>query len=368
MKTTYVFIACLFMVCCNAAKAQTVNLPFTEEKWDMKDADIARENFQGKECMLIKTGAIISKGVDLRDGTIEFDMNFTDGRGFPGIGFRVADINNMEMFYVRPHQSGNPDAAQYTPVFNNQAGWQLYHGEGYSAALPLQPGKWHHVKIDVHGLEAEIYFNDMSKPLIRVTELKRDWKGGSLFLANGGLPTRFANVQYTAKTAATPIAKSIPANGTDGWITRYQVSQQLNRSFFGDKKMISPSMKSAISWSAQSTEPSATLNLSKFTRANDTGNVMIARVVIRSEEDQLKGIAFGFSDYVVVYLNDRVLYTGADNFRSRDYRYLGTIGLFDMLFLPLKKGDNELWFVVSEDFGGWGVKAKLENMEKISLR
>jgi len=53
---------------------------------------------------------------------------------------------------------------------------------------------------------------------------------------------------------------------------------------------------------------------------------------------------------------------------SRDYRFLGTIGFFDQLFLPLKKGSNELWFVVSENFGGWGVKAKLENMDKISLR
>ena len=368
MKTIFVLTACLLMVCCNAVKAQSISLPFTDDKWNMKDAGIERENFQGKECVLIKTGAIISKGVGLRDGIIEFDMNFTDGRGFPGMGFRVADEKNMEMFYVRPHQSGNPDATQYTPVFNNQAGWQLYHGEGYSAAVPLQPNQWHHVKIDVHGLEAEIYFNDMSKPLMRLTELKRDWKAGDLFLGNGGLPTRFANVQYTIKTAATPVAKSIPANGTDGWITRYQVSQQLDRSFFDGKKIITASMKSALTWSSQNTEPSGTINLSRFTKANDSGNVMIARVVIRSDEDQLKGIAFGFSDYVVVYLNDRALYTGADNFRSRDYRYLGTIGLFDMLFLPLKKGDNEVWFVLSEDFGGWGVKAKLEDMEKISLR
>ena len=95
---------------------------------------------------------------------------------------------------------------------------------------------------------------------------------------------------------------------------------------------------------------------------------MVARVVIRSEEDQVKVLSFGFSDYALVYLNDKALFLGIDTYRSRDYRYLGTIGFFDMLFLPLKKGDNELWFVVSEDFGGWGLKAKLENMTKISLR
>jgi hypothetical protein len=82
----------------------------------------------------------------------------------------------------------------------------------------------------------------------------------------------------------------------------------------------------------------------------------------------VKTLSFGFSDYVTVFLNGKALYHGGDNFMSRDYRFLGTIGFFDMLFLPLKKGSNELWFVVSEDFGGWGVKAKFENMDNISLK
>lgn len=102
--------------------------------------------------------------------------------------------------------------------------------------------------------------------------------------------------------------------------------------------------------------------------ANDSGNVMIARVIIQSDKDQVKPLSFGFSDYVTVYLNDKALYFGSDNFMSRDYRFLGTIGFFDMIFLPLKKGSNELWFVVSEDFGGWGVKAKFSDMSGLELK
>jgi len=33
--------------------------------------------------------------------------------------------------------------------------------------------------------------------------------------------------------------------------------------------------------------------------------------------------------------------------------------------LPLVKGDNDLWLAVSENFGGWGVKAAFENMDHI---
>ena len=32
---------------------------------------------------------------------------------------------------MRPHQVGNPDAIQYTPVFNGLSAWQLYHGDGF---------------------------------------------------------------------------------------------------------------------------------------------------------------------------------------------------------------------------------------------
>jgi hypothetical protein len=368
MKTTYVLITCLFMTCCGSAMAQTVTVPFTADKWSMENAEATQETYMGKPCIWIKKGAIISKDVDLRDGVIEFDMNFPGGRGFPGVGFHVVDMSNFEQFYVRPHQAGNPDATQYTPVFNNLAGWQLYHGAGYSEATPLQPDQWHHIKIDMHGFEAEIYFDDMSKPLIKVTELKHGWKGGNIALITGNLPTRFANVQYTIKQGSAPTPKTIPANGADGLITRYQLSQQLNRNFFEEKLRLSPEIKSKLKWTTQSTESSGTINLAKFTQLNDTGYAMVARVVIRSEEDQVKGIAFGFSDFVTVYLNDQAIYIGADNYRSRDYRYLGTIGFFDMLMLPLKKGDNELWFVVSEDFGGWGLKAKMADMKKISLR
>ena len=60
-----------------------------------------------------------------------------------------------------------------------------------------------------------------------------------------------------------------------------------------------------------------------------------------------------------MFLNGRPLYEGDDTYRSRDYRFLGSIGWYDALHLPLEEGANELAVVVSEDFGGWGVQARL---------
>jgi len=64
----------------------------------------------------------------------------------------------------------------------------------------------------------------------------------------------------------------------------------------------------------------------------------------------------------------RLLYRGNDTVRSRDYRFLGSIGYFDALYLPLQKGENEILMAVSEDTGGWGLQAKFMEMAGISFQ
>ena len=65
---------------------------------------------------------------------------------------------------------------------------------------------------------------------------------------------------------------------------------------------------------------------------------MLARTTIQADAERTAELAFGFSDRVAVYLNGRLLYRGADEYQSRDYRFLGSI---------------------SENFGGWGLQARL---------
>ena len=70
-------------------------------------------------------------------------------------------------------------------------------------------------------------------------------------------------------------------------------------------------------------------------------------------------LRFGYSDRVRDFLNGRLLYSGDNGYRSRDFRYLGTIGLFDSVPLALRAGENELLLAVSDSFGGWGVLAEV---------
>jgi len=368
MKKNKVFLISLLLTSCFNLLAQTITVPATLESWDTIGGKPVQETYLGKECFLIQKGAITAKGANLRDGIIEADISFSQQRGFPGFVFRIENDNNMENFYVRPHQSGNPDATQYTPVFNDYAGWQLYHGEGYSKAFNFKFDQWHHVKIDIHGLQAEIYIDDMQTPLIKVSQLLNGWKSGRFGFVSGGIPFRVANVQYSVKEGSAPAAIPVPANGSGGLVTQWQIANPIDRRLFDKTYQLTKEIKDKLKWTTQTSWASGTVDLAKYIQPGDTGKAIIAKIVIHAEKEQVRKISFGFSDFVTVYLNDKALYSGSDNFMSRDYRFLGTIGFFDGLFLPLKKGDNELWFVVSENFGGWGVKAKLENMDGISLK
>jgi hypothetical protein len=88
-------------------------------------------------------------------------------------------------------------------------------------------------------------------------------------------------------------------------------------------------------------------------------NTVLARTMVAAERDGIWRLDFGFSDRVRLFLNRRLIYRGDDGQGSRDYRFLGSIGYYDALYLPLVRGENEIVLAVSEDHrGGWGVQAR----------
>ena len=78
-------------------------------------------------------------------------------------------------------------------------------------------------------------------------------------------------------------------------------------------------------------------------------------------------LKIGYSDSARVFVNGELRYAGDNTYQSRDYRYLGTIGLFDSVVLPLSAGENEILIAVTEAFGGWGVMTEFESLEGITV-
>ena len=281
---------------------------------------------------------------------------------------------------MRPHQSGNPDATQYAPFFNDVNSFQLYSGiENYSAGVTFPFKEWIHVKLILSGKNAEIYVDDMEKPALIVAELKRDLEPGKVGVYSEASKSdryelagaHYANFTYTStsnpplKTEIQPIEKA-PETTVMSWL----VSNSFQEEDLDNKyQLFTEQEKENLNWTQLAADDSGLTNLSKVQGIKDGKNTVFARKTIVADRDTIKQLKFGFSERVKVYLNGRLLYGGNDTIRSRDYRFLGTVGLFDELYLPLKAGDNDLWMAVSEgpSWEGWGLIAQLENLQGVSL-
>ena len=324
----------------------------------------------GRKSLYLKGGIAAVKNSQFTDGVIEFDIALTEERGFVGAVWRMQDFDNYENFYLRPHQSGNPDANQYQPVFNGVDAWQLYYGEGYGAPVKYDFNQWVHIKIVVSGKNAEVYIKDMDAPALFVSELKREIKPGRVGLSVGNFaPGYYSNFSFEAASNPPLKGKAKPApQAPAGTVMSWMISDPIEAKSLEKKYQLTSADKLALLWwDKLDCESTGICNLAKLHGLQGDRNTVFARLTIQSDSYQTKPIVFGFSDIARVYFNDRLLYVGSDNYRSRDYRFLGTIGLFDELYLPLRKGDNELWIAVTENFGGWGIKAQFDDVKGIKL-
>jgi len=357
-KISILFFLCLLQ---HSLFAQEV-IPFTSERWQLpKDAKL--EKYQEQSSVFLSGNAAFLKDAKFLNGIIEYDVAFSEKRGFVAVIFRAQDNKNYEEFYLRPHQSGNPDANQYAPLYNGMSSWQLYYGKDFSAPAKYAFNQWMHVKLVISHQQMEVYLNDMSKPALFVPELKRPLQPGYLGVSSLVGEARFANFTYTPMDTVT-LQNSSTFNSSKvvipGTIAQWQVSNVFIEKKIEDKLYLSKADKEGLVWLPMKAEVSGLLNLAAAPNASETNNSVYAKISLHSDKAKLMRFNFGFSDRARIFLNDQLIYFGHDEFASRDYRFLGTIGFFDTLYLPLKKGRNELWVAVSEGFGGWGLLAQIE--------
>jgi hypothetical protein len=345
-------------------------VPFDSPRWHIHAAQSRVEDHLGRKSLYLKGGTAILDDARIANGWIEFDLAFPQERGFMGGIWRVQDARNYEWFYVRPHQSGNPDATQYTPVFNGVEGWQLYHGQRYTVPLVHRFDEWTHVKILFAGDQAEIYVGDMGKPALHVDGLKRSAGAGAVGVSAGEFaPAHFANFAFgAADEPPFQVKPGKPEPTPAGTIASWQVSDPFPEGALAGKDALGPDDLAPRKWTRLETERSGLANLARLQGIAGGANTVFARKVLVSDREQVKRLDFGFCDRVRVYLNGRLLFQGNDTPRSRDYRFLGSIGYFDALYLPLKKGDNEVLLAVTEEVGGWGAQAKLADPSGLGIQ
>ena len=329
-------------------------IPFDDKQWTFDAERVEVVDYLGREAFRIMGGSAVLKEQRFTNAVVEFDIAANADRTFAGLEFRRQDEFGYEHFYIRPHQSGNPDANQYTPVIGGVSGWQLYHGAGYGVPVEYKVDEWMHVKIVFANSRADVYI-DSDEPVLRVDSLKREVQSGDVALSVGNFaPAYFSNFTIMALPEAFelpsrgPVTMNMPA----GRVLSWQVTNSPNDD---------------SSWADFRAEDSGILNLANAITDDTSSNTMVARFVVESDGERTKELDFGYSDSAAVYLNGTLVYKGDNTYQSRDYRYLGTIGLFDTVVLPLKAGRNDIRIAVTEQFGGWGVMAEFADIDGITI-
>jgi hypothetical protein len=325
-----------------------------DDRWSWGSCAPVRTELHGTPCVRLESG-LATLELESRDAVLEVELAVSSERGFHGLVWRVRDEESFESFFVRPHQVGNPDAVQYTPVSHGISSWQLYHGSGFWAPVSFPLDGWFGIRVTYVGPRAEVQV--AGAPTL-AADLKRPVTSGRVGLMVGGPAVHVSRFACGPADESMLGAAPRPSTGDPRAVPAWSVSDPFpERLVTGGS--LDPEVVTARTWTRLDAEPGGLADLARVNGIHGDANTVLVRATVRAPSARTAAVQLGFSDRAVVYLNGRALYRGDGTYRSRDYRFLGSIGYWDTLFLPLAEGDNELLVAVSEDLGGWGVQARL---------
>ena len=359
---------------------QALSVPADSPRWDLQEQARATE-YLGRKCLLLDGGAATLKDFEVRDGVVDMDVATPASRGFFGIQFRLdKDGANGEWVYLRPHRSGYRDAIQYTPVLNTGANWQIYNGPGFTGAVEFPKNVWFHLRLEVVGAQAKLYVKEMDKPALVMNDLKSGIRKGQLALYVLTGATYFSNFEIRTTPDAAWERRLPPM--PPGTLTGWSLSPSYDALARNLEHPLPPSESDPIQWQDVEAEAPGFVVIYRYREAphlrvsfaNDFSKrlepqpgmkVVYARTSIDSDRDVVKKLYIGYSDDVSVFLNGKILFRGRSAQNFRDPGFLGIVNPEnDTVYLPLKKGSNELMLAVSELGGGWGFICRLAEMEK----
>ena len=374
-----------------AAEPHTV--PATPDAWVLSEGAVARfQRHYGRDALglgEVTTSEInqvaFARGVEFENGALEVDVAPRSNMSFIGLVFRARSDADYEVVYLRTASSGGGDAIQYAPAYHREIGWQLYP-DG-QASVEFNQKSWNHLKVRFQGERLEVYVNDREQPSL-VTRLRRPPAPGQVGVFSL-YETYFANFRYVAERNGES-GVPVPASEPQPWretlpgpvvraplmITRWQLSPVQLEAEARPETYPGAAALRAMSWLPATTDHDGLLPIVKY-RAKIRGgrwqensrDVVWARTTLRAERARVARLDLDYSDKVVLYLNGRPLFAGNNTFLAQRGNSLGNLGLgSNGVYLPLRAGDNELLMAVIEESDGWGLIARLDDSDGVSVR
>lgn len=372
-RAAAILLAC---VTPTAATAQSTNVPLAPEAWVATDS-IRAVSYLGRPAIYINRGVALVRGAAMENGTLDLDVAASDTTTFLGVAFRAATPRFSNVVFLRPGASGTEEAVQYGPAFNSLGvAWQVYHGDGANAVAEIQRNRWVHVRLALNGPVARLYVDTATAPTLVVPRVVAS-AGSGLGVWTGafGRGAYFSNIRYTAVpgTAVDTPAPPPPAGTRLDW----EIS---NASEAPDFTPASLPDLGRLTWQRVEAEPEGFVLINRYREApvggvprDSTGAVLTdsvmtgriegsrivyARTTITTAHDEIRRLQYAYSNGVVVYLNGRPLAFAMNPGGLRGLGVMARVG--DAVYLPLRRGRNQLVFAVIQCTGGWAFSARLD--------
>jgi hypothetical protein len=379
MKPLLGWLAGLLLIGSVTSAADSALVEFDDVHWTLQ-GDARFVTYDGRASIRVDGGGAVLNDVLFDDGVIEFDVLARGERGFLGVQFRLDDAGNGEWVYLRPHKSGLPDALQYTPILGTGLNWQLYSGPGFTGPAAVPRDQWLHARLDIRGATATLFLDDMATPMLVMPDLKSGVRKGAVALAVLLGETYFANVRVTPREPASWVRQqpAMPA----GMLTHWRLSPAFDAGQRNPEQALTKAEMQRIEWQKVEAEAPGLVAITRYRAAphlrvsfaNDPARRMeaqpgaqliYARTRIDAADSGLRRLQLGYSDEVSVFLNGEILYRGRSAQYFRDPGFLGIMDVEnDAVYLPLKKGQNELVLAITELGGGWGFAARLDTLNR----
>ena len=360
--------------------AKPIVIPFEASRFDTTTQKVAFLTYKGAKAMKILPGnkQVVLKGLTFTNGTIEFDTQPVDvSRGaFLSVYFRYQGPKESELVYLRckPDETEQRnDAIQYAPIIHGVNLWDMM-GHFQAPAL-IHNTDWNHIKLVISGMQMRVYVNDMVKTTLSIPRLEAGTTTGAI---------AFDGQAYFANLVIKPNATEwlSPIEGTDltdhdiNYIRRWDVSasQFLEK---GHELIVDDLPKDSTLWQPIIAERHGLINLTrKFGGMENRGGgvqnknrYVWLKTTIKSAKEQIAKIQLGFSDEVYVFINGGLLYVDKNQYPQPIRKYPdGRLDIANSTFdIPLKAGDNQLIIGVSNYFYGWGIVARMMDLNGINI-
>ena len=373
-----------FFLWATHAFAQEIKIPMNAASWAYDSTKVEFVQYKSVPAIKGKNGAyyqVFLKDHTFTSGTIEFDVELT-GMGFPGINFRMSpDKKYGENFYIRSFGPVTPETRttlQYAAIMDGMSIWDL--SDEYQAGATIYQNAWNHVKLVISGKQMKAYVNDMKKPALVIPELEGWRDSGDISLSGNVIYSNFI-IKPNATEGLGAEAGYAATYSDTRYLRNWQLSTPKDFPFGKDLIIPLPSMygklqqselpDSTMQWTPVTAESRAIINVSRKygAKENDARRIVWLKTTIQSNKAQERILQLGFSDEVWVFINGQLLYIGKNYFGTPQQKNDGRCTIENSSFtLPLKEGANEILIGLANYFYGWGIIARLDKTEGLTLK